>query len=304
MTDINQISTQKIKTKMELLTEATHNVTVIDVNKNSTHPFLERLAAIANEFTRLNDENEARKPPELKAIEAARDSETWRKEREEKLLKEEFERRKKLTTLYQRFKPYDVWNLKSEAIPLLYGIEPNPTESPTQEISQAWEISERSVLAGNLIVVNKQSKSSEWLVSPTDFYLWAFKRGMKILEEFDQMFGLKHYESLANHEHQKKPKTLIATETKTRSKARRLAKVREFRTWIDGQTELQGYTWRHNLIPDTKQSAYRIFINLYPEVVKVAQATFDDNLHDAGFRFSNKKTLEINPLETIYRNRK
>lgn len=295
-----------IKSSIELLRQAAENVKSQNFAPHAEHPLLETFAALGNEYTRLNAENEALKSPETKAKEARENAARWAREREQKQLTTAEKKRKLLQALYSKYKPYDVWKLKNEAIPLLFGIAPHSYESSSAELDRAWVIAERAVLAAKLKVLDLSQSPSEWLVVPTDFYLWAQSKGFEIPNEFDLAFGIKRFEAIQHQNSQEAaPKTAKAIEAKTRSKARRIAKIREFKAWIDLQAEQQGYNWRHNSIPDTKQSAYRIFYLLHKDIVKVALATFADDLHGVGIRFeSAKKTIFINVLEQLYKNRK
>ena len=293
---------ERIRTDAEILKEAIEEATRRGIDPKSKHPILDAFVAYAAAQGRLKRENEARKTPEQKAREAAARSAQWTQERADRERAKAEKTTHSLMKLYAKFLPLDAWKLQDEALPLLAGEEPSLVFIPSSYQEWLWPIAERSVQAGILRVLNPVASPGKWLVTPRDFHAWAVKKKLRVLPEFEAAFGLtpptQQQSSVGRRE--PKTKTAAALEAKTRSKAKRRGRAKEFRAWIDAQSQAEGYHWRYNNIPDTKQSAHRVFYRLFPEIVKVTPVTLADDLHEVGIRFVPAgKSMTNNALEHL-----
>lgn len=301
----NQIAL--IKSQSQIFRDAIAEVQKTAIKPNSRHPVSEILGEYMNVYTRLNRENEARKSPEQREREAREQSAQWAREREERSKKKAEKKSQFLMALYGKYVPFDAWKLLGEAVPLLCGEEPESFIFSSAEYRKIKVSAERAVLAKTLRVLNPSASADQWLVIPSEFHAWAVAKKFPILREFEIAFGLVKaaQKQVSEADIASKGPTGPAIEAKTRSKAKRRARIKDFRAWIDAQALACGYLWRYTNIPDTKQSAHRVFFGLYPEIVKVAPATLADDLHEAGIRFDNSgKSMKNNVLEYLFKQSK
>ena len=97
-----------------------------------------------------------------------------------------------LQMLYEKWVVKDTWLLKHEALPLLFGIDP---ESNTQllqpelldNINQQWRHSKDCVEQGLLKVINQEQAEENWRVSPLDIYRWARISRMQLPDVFNRV---------------------------------------------------------------------------------------------------------------------
>jgi len=299
--------TEPIKTPAQIFREATEAIQRKNITPESGRSMSNILSDWTATYTQLKDENEARKSPEQRAREAREQEAQWARDREERARKKAEKKTQFLMKLYGQYVPYDAWKLLGEAVPLLCGEEPDAALFISSEIQRIRVIAERAVIAKTLRVLNPSANSGQWQVIPSEFYVWASAKKFPIPQEFEVAFGLVKAatEQASNTQTSYQGPTGPATEARTRSKAKRRARVKAFRAWIDAHAGALGYHWRHSNIPDTKQSAHRVFFGLYPEIVKVTPATLADDLHEAGIRFDNAgKSMKNNVLEHLFKQSK
>lgn len=80
--------------------------------------------------------------------------------------------------LYEKWVVKEYWLLKREALPLLFGINPETgtrslPEQLQNDIDQLWSHAKNCVEQGLLKVMNQEQNNEEWCASPLDIYRWA-----------------------------------------------------------------------------------------------------------------------------------
>lgn len=80
--------------------------------------------------------------------------------------------------LYERWAVKDTWHLRTEALPLLLGMDPDKYQKneyrPDEEtIKGLWQHATQCIEHGLLQVTNREQKRDEWRVEPLDIYQWA-----------------------------------------------------------------------------------------------------------------------------------
>lgn len=81
--------------------------------------------------------------------------------------------------LYEHWAVKDTWHLRTEALPLLLGIDPdiytiNDNSLAEEEaIKGLWRHAIQCIKHGLLQVTNKAQKADDWQVEPIDIYQWA-----------------------------------------------------------------------------------------------------------------------------------
>lgn len=301
------IKTAVIKSKVQIMHDAVEEVKRTNSKPKPGSPLSEVFTEYLSVYGRLDRENEARKSPEQRDREAREQSAQWAQDRVERARKKAEKKSQFLMSLYGKYLPFDAWKIMGEAVPLLCGEDPESFIFTSPEYRQIKVSAERAVLAKTLRVLNPSASSDQWLVIPVEFHAWAIAKKFPIPREFEVAFGLVKaaQKQVSGVMAAVQGPTGAAIEAKTRSKAKRRARVKEFRAWIDAHALACGYLWSHSNIPDTKQSAHRVFFGLYPEIVKVAPATLADDLHEAGIRFDNSgKSMKNNVLEHLFKQSK
>lgn len=297
---------EPIKTDWQMFMQASEEVRE-NFKPQSDRPISEMLNEQMRLYYQLKKENEARKSPEQRAREASEQEAQWARDREERARKKAEKKTQFLMALYGKYAPIDSWKLLGEAVPLLCGEEPESLLFISSEIRRIRMIAERAVLAKTLRVINPAASPDQWLVVPSEFHVWAVAKKLQIPREFEVAFGLVQaaQEQASESRPPVQGRTGSANQTRARSKAKRRARVKEFRAWIDANAGAHGYLWRHSNIPDTKQSAHRVFFALYPEIVEIAPTTLADDLHEEGIRFDNaSKSMKNNVLEYLFKHSK
>jgi hypothetical protein len=93
-----------------------------------------------------------------------------------------------LQKLYEKWVCKDKWLLNSEGIPLLFGVDPDASESADDEISDKIESlrehAQECVQKKLMSVVNIDQSDSEWEVRPLDLYCWATVSRISMPAEF------------------------------------------------------------------------------------------------------------------------
>ncbi len=78
--------------------------------------------------------------------------------------------------LYEKWVARDVWNLKTEGVPLLCGLNPDEEGTETeanQEVVNLWQHAKECVNKNMLSIKNTELDEDKWEVSPSDLYCWA-----------------------------------------------------------------------------------------------------------------------------------
>lgn len=97
-----------------------------------------------------------------------------------------------LQMLYEQWVVKDSWLLKHEALPLLFGIDPESNTRLLQpdllnNINQLWRHSKNCVEQGLLKVFNQEQVDENWRVSPLDIYRWARISRMELPDVFNRV---------------------------------------------------------------------------------------------------------------------
>lgn len=81
--------------------------------------------------------------------------------------------------LFEKWAVKEQWILKSEAIPLVLGLDPENSdwqrnEQQTKEIDELFEHARTCINQGmSLSVIDKEQEEEQWQVTPAEFYCWA-----------------------------------------------------------------------------------------------------------------------------------
>ncbi len=96
-----------------------------------------------------------------------------------------------LQKLYEKWACKDKWLLNREGIPLLFGVDPDVSESLDNEVSDKIESlqkhAQECVQKKLLSVVNIDMSDSEWEVRPLDLYCWATVSRISMPAEFSTL---------------------------------------------------------------------------------------------------------------------
>lgn len=112
------------------------------------------------------------------------------RQREIKLFGEERLQQQKI---YEKWVVKETWNLKSEGLPLMFGLDPenqdwNRKENEyRQAINELWVHAQQCVEQGLLPVKNKLDQPGDWQVIPSDIYRWAIVSRLTIPEAFSTL---------------------------------------------------------------------------------------------------------------------
>ena len=81
--------------------------------------------------------------------------------------------------LYERWAVKDTWRLRTEALPLLLGMDPDKYKKNDDSLAEEeaikglWQHAAQCIEHGLLPVTNKAQKTGDWRVEPLDIYQWA-----------------------------------------------------------------------------------------------------------------------------------
>ena len=84
-----------------------------------------------------------------------------------------------LQRLYEKWVTRETWRLRDQAIPLLFGLDPDSVHLTLTEteleprFSNLWEHARQCVDQALLPVVNRQCNAAAWEAKPVDIYQWA-----------------------------------------------------------------------------------------------------------------------------------
>ncbi len=97
-----------------------------------------------------------------------------------------------LQKLYEKWLSKDKWLLHKEAIPLLFGLNPDINRSDeyeTDKVDELWTHAKDCVQKKLLRVVNSEQEDSDWEVFPVDFYRWATVSRITVPAEFSTLMA-------------------------------------------------------------------------------------------------------------------
>jgi len=92
--------------------------------------------------------------------------------------------------LYERWVVKDTWNLRDEALPLLYGIDPgtyvkgSDSCAAEEAIQGLWQHAQQCIEHDLLPVTNREHHADDWKVEPLAIYQWAVISRMQLPEPF------------------------------------------------------------------------------------------------------------------------
>ncbi|MGH8120212.1 MAG: hypothetical protein ACRESK_06315, partial [Gammaproteobacteria bacterium] len=92
--------------------------------------------------------------------------------------------------LYERWAVKDTWRLRDEALPLLYGIDPDTYEqgdhrcAVEESIQGLWTHARQCIEHNLLQVTNREQRDEDWTVEPLAIYQWAVISRMQLPEPF------------------------------------------------------------------------------------------------------------------------
>lgn len=90
--------------------------------------------------------------------------------------------------LYERWAVKDTWHLRTEALPLLLGMDPdkykknNNSLADEEAIKGLWRHATQCIEHGLLHVTNRAQKTANWQVEPIDIYQWAVISRLQVPE--------------------------------------------------------------------------------------------------------------------------
>jgi hypothetical protein len=84
--------------------------------------------------------------------------------------------------LYEKWLKEDRWLLRSQALPLLAGFDPEGTELPLPD--DLWDKMAEAVSNAELAVENAGATPEHWAASPRAVYRWATGNGIAVPEPF------------------------------------------------------------------------------------------------------------------------
>lgn len=172
----------RIKTHAEILKETAEILNREDIAANSAHPLLERFSKLSEIYTRLTQENEARKNPEQRAREQAEGTLQWARERETKARTKAEKEQLRLNELFSRWCKRDTWLIHDQAIALVRGHEPDTALSLGFTNKSLWELA-RSCAGHSLRVVNVNETPNLWRVEPREWVRWLREKGQAVPQE-------------------------------------------------------------------------------------------------------------------------
>ncbi len=91
--------------------------------------------------------------------------------------------------LFEKWSVKEQWLLKSEAIPLILGLDPETedwknNEEQEKEINDLFEHARHCINQGmSLSVIDQEQEENQWQVSPTEFYCWASVSRVNVSEQ-------------------------------------------------------------------------------------------------------------------------
>ncbi len=94
--------------------------------------------------------------------------------------------------LYEKWLSKDKWLLHKEAIPLLFGLNPDAKRSDeyeTDKVDELWIHAKDCVQKKLLHVVNPEQADNDWEVLPVDFYRWATVSRITVPAEFSTLMA-------------------------------------------------------------------------------------------------------------------
>jgi hypothetical protein len=278
-----------IKTPLELLKEASAIVSQKDIPPNSEHPLLERFAELGQIYTRLNQENEARKSTKQRAREDAENRQRWALERENKARAKTEKEHIRLRELFARWCKRDTWLIHYEAIALAKGWEPNTnllldvTDKGLLELVQ-------SCAGHSLKVVNIAEKPARWRVEPREWVRWLKEKDQALPQELIDIILPKPNEAEPGK------KTSRATLGRERKKRDKIVALKRFLADAGERARSAGLVWNEQAIPVTKDEFLAVFYRQYPKIEQIGADSFDGYIKEIGIKFKHGVKPKLNNM--------
>lgn len=93
--------------------------------------------------------------------------------------------------LYEKWSCKDYWELRTEGIPLLLGVEPYSScvtdDVTSQSMQELWQHASDCVNKKLLVVLNPDMPADEWRVTPSDLYCWATVSRVSVPQELSAL---------------------------------------------------------------------------------------------------------------------
>lgn len=93
--------------------------------------------------------------------------------------------------LYEKWACKETWQLSSEGIPLLLGLDPESSDSLDEVTRKArddlWQHASDCVNKKLLTVINPDTQPTEWRVIPSDLYSWAMVSRVTVPQELSAL---------------------------------------------------------------------------------------------------------------------
>lgn len=96
--------------------------------------------------------------------------------------------------LYERWLRRDEWRIRSEALPLLFGVEPSrwpdviASLKLEPQVEDAWHMLKACVAQSQFpSLIGTQREEEPWVAHPLDFYHWVRGQGLDIPPAFEQL---------------------------------------------------------------------------------------------------------------------
>ncbi|SEL56963.1 hypothetical protein [Nitrosovibrio tenuis] len=280
----------RLKTHAEILKETSEILKQHEFPANSEHPVLERFTKFGEVYTRLNQENEARKSAEQRAKEQAENTLRWARERENKAQAKTEKERLRLKALFSQWCKRDTWLLHDEAIPLVKGYEPTTASLLVGFDNKSLGELAQSCAGHSLKVVNLNERQNLWRVEPREWARWLTEKGQAVPQELIDILLPKPN----NAEPEKK--TTRATQTRERKKRDKIVALKKFLADAGERARNAGLDWDEQAIPVTKDEFLEVFCRQYPKTEQIGADSFDRYIKEIGIKFKHGVKHKLNNM--------
>lgn len=278
-----------VKSPSELFKETGENLKNRQANDPSKKTLMGMLGMLAEEYSKANAANEARKSPAQIAHDeelAAQKNIQFQKERALK-------KANIISTLFKDWIKRDTWLIFDEAVFLRMGKPPQePTFFDSKTELHALAI---SCAGDSLKVLNLKEKPNLWRIQPFEWVCWLKQKNEYIHPQLVEMLFPK--EDL-------KPniKTAKAIQSRETHKRDRQKALKAFAEQTENLARNKNIAWDSRAIPVTKLDFLAVFSKLNPVFKKITVGMLDNDNKVIGLSFKRgTKSNKNNILKIIYK---
>ena len=239
----------------------------------SKSPVLEIMEIAIHKIQEKHSENEAKKSPEQRIIEAQQSRDAIEINKLEKIKTEQ----NRVDQLFKDWLKRDTWLIYDEAMLLITGKKPEEESLLFSRDAKLWGLVQ-SCIGISLSIVNINAKAKQWRVKPLEWVRWLKEKEQSIHPQLEIQVFPKTMTAVTS-------KTFIATTSRSQMKAARQSALKTFVRQIEELAKKKNSDWNSQEIPVTKRDFLEVFYKENTAIKKISRDSFDRDIADIKIKF-------------------